>query len=345
MSLARRLMKNIPVEEAVGTVLCHDITRIVPGEAKGPLFRKGHIVTLDDIPDLLRVGKEHLYVYEPHPGILHENEAARRLATAATGRGIRLSAPSEGRINFHAAQAGLLRVDVEGLTQVNSLGDMALATLHTLQEVHADQPVGGTRIIPLLIEERRIEEAVALMPAPLVEVLPMATPRVGLVTTGSEIYHGRIEDAFGPVLKRKFAAWNCPVVGQRFTSDDTDLTASAIRAFVDEGAGLVAVTGGMSVDPDDRTPAAIRQAGARVVSYGAPTFPGAMFMLAYLGEVPVLGLPGCVMYHQASIFDLLVPRLLAGLAVSAADVARLGHGGFCAACSECRYPICPYGKG
>ena len=344
MSLADH-MKSIPVEEAVGAVLCHDITRIEPGRGKGPVFRKGHTVRAEDIPMLLRVGKEHLYVYEARAGILHENDAARRIARAAAGANILLSEPSEGRIDFRAACRGLLRINTSVLAEVNDLDEIAVATLHSLQEVKAGQAVGGTRVIPLLIEEEKIAQLEAVASAPFIEVLPFRPARVGIVTTGSEIYHGRIKDAFGPVLERKFGELGCSVVGQRFTSDDVDMTSEAILAFVAEGADFIAVTGGMSVDPDDRTPASIRRAGAEIVAYGAPIFPGAMFLLAKLGRTPVLGLPGCVMYHRASVFDLVVPRLLAGLTVTRRDIVMLGHGGFCAACPECRYPVCPFGKG
>jgi len=345
MSLALRCMRSIPVEESIGSVLCHDITQIIPGQSKGPIFRKGHTVRAEDIPALLRVGKEHLYVYEPGPGILHENEAALRIAQAVAGKNISLSPPVEGRINFLADCRGLLRIDPDTLVAVNCLGEVSLATLHSLQEVKQGQAVGGTRIIPLLIEEEKISRLEALVPSPFVEVLPFRRARVGVVTTGSEIYHGRIQDAFGPVLERKVQELDGSILGQRFTSDDVEMTSAAVRDFLREGADMIMVTGGMSVDPDDRTPAAIRQSGAEIVSYGAPTFPGAMFLLAYLDKIPVLGLPGCVMYHKASIFDLIVPRLLAGLEVTRRDIALLGHGGFCAACSECRYPLCPFGKG
>lgn len=337
-------MKSVPVENAVGAVLCHDVTRIEIGGEKGPVFRKGHVVRAEDIPVLLRVGKEHLYVYEPQAGILHENDAARRIANAVAGANIRFTEPVEGRINFLVGCRGLLRIDAEALAKVNSLDEIAVATLHSLQEVGEGRAVGGTRIIPLLIEEEKIARLEAAVPAPFIEVLPFRPARVGIVTTGSEIYHGRVKDAFGPVLERKFGALGCTVIGQRFSSDDVAMTSGAIRAFIDDGADFIAVTGGMSVDPDDRTPASIRAAGAEIISYGAPVFPGAMFLLATLGEVPVLGLPGCVMYHQASIFDLIVPRLLAGLTVTRRNIAALGYGGYCAACPDCRYPLCSFGK-
>ena len=337
-------MKYIAVRDAVGSVLCHDITRIVPGECKGPVFRKGHVVTEADIPTLLDVGKEHLFVFEPEPGMVHENEAAGRIVDRVAGRNLLRSEPVEGKITLQAACHGLLRVDTDALARVNSLGEIALATLHSLQEVKEKQAVAGTRIIPLTIREEKIAELERQVATPVVEVLPLRPVSVGIVTTGSEIYHGRIKDGFGPVLEKKCASWGCPIMGQKLTSDDVALTSAAIREFITAGAGMILVTGGMSVDPDDRSPLAIREAGATIVSYGAPMFPGAMFLLGHIGNVPVMGLPGCVMYHAASIFDIVTPRLLAGLTVSARDIAALGHGGFCASCPECRYPLCSFGK-
>lgn len=336
--------KTIPVSEAVGTVLCHDITRIEPGGDKGPVFRKGHIVTEADIPVLLSVGKENLYVFEPAPGQLHENDAAIRIGNAVVGQNLHFSDIKEGRINFIADVHGLLRVDVDALTRVNSCDEIILATLHTMQEVRKGQAVGGTRIIPLLIEEEKIRHLEAQVSGPVLEVLPFRPLRIGIVTTGNEVYHGRIKDAFGPVLQKKFEALGSTVMGQTFTDDTLEMTSGAIRAFIEQGAEMVVCTGGMSVDPDDRTPAAIRAAGAQVVTYGAPTFPGAMFLLSYIGDIPVLGLPGCVMYYKASIFDLIVPRLMAGVPVTRKDIAALGHGGFCSSCGECRYPLCAFGK-
>jgi len=339
-------MREVPVADAVGMVLCHDITRIVPGKCKGPAFKKGHVVTQNDIHELLRVGKEHIYVLDPMPGFVHEDDAAWRIAQAVAGENLSLTAACEGRVNLSAQAQGLLTVDVAALGEINSLGEIALASLHTHQEVAPGQLVAGTRIIPLLIEEeklRRVEKRCT--DGAVIRVLPFRACRVGVVTTGSEVYHGRIKDAFGPVLREKFSRLGSQVFTQRITNDDVAMTAAAIRDLLADGADLIAVTGGMSVDPDDRTPAAIRAAGGKQVVYGAPTFPGAMFLLAHIGDVPVIGLPGCVMYHRASIFDLIVPRILAGLEVTAQDVAALGHGGFCAACAECRYPACAFGKG
>lgn len=337
-------VKTIPVADAVGTVLCHDITRIVRGQSKGPVFRKGHVVTHTDIPVLLSVGKENLYVYEPTAALIHENEAAHRIAVCTAGNHIRLSEAQEGRINFYATCHGLLQIDVQGLARVNALGEIALASLHSFQEVSTNQAVAGTRIIPLMIAADKIAQLEGTVKAPLVNVLPFRSCKVGIVTTGSEVFYGRIEDSFGPVVRDKFTRLGSTIIGQQLTNDSVEMTSHAISSFVEQGAEMIVVTGGMSVDPDDRSPAAIRASGAEIITYGAPTFPGSMFLLAYLGDIPILGLPGCVMYHNASIFDLIVPRLLAGLRVTAQDIAHLGHGGFCASCAECRYPVCPFGK-
>jgi molybdenum cofactor synthesis domain-containing protein len=338
-------MKTVPVQEAVGMVLCHDMTKIVPGEYKGPAFRKGHIIAQEDIQALLEIGKEHVYVLHMEKGRIHEDEAAARIARAAMGPGITLSEVCEGRINFMAAP-GLLDVNVEALDRINAIEEVVLATMHTGQQVTRPRAVAGTRVVPLVIDEEKISrvEAICAEYPYVVGVLPFIHRKVGLVTTGSEVYHGRIKDKFGPVIREKFDRLGSTVMDQRFASDDPAMTRDAILAFIAEGAEMVVVTGGMSVDPDDQTPTAIRSTGAEVVTYGAPTFPGVMFMIAMLDGVPILGLPGCVMYYRASIFDLVVPRLLAGREITRQDIVAMGHGGFCAGCDTCRYPTCPFGK-
>jgi len=338
-------MKTVPVQEAVGMVLCHDMTKIVPGETKGPAFRKGHVIAEEDISTLLEIGKEHVYVLNLEKGHIHENEAAARIAKAAAGPGIILSDVSEGRINFEASP-GLLDVNVEALNRINSIEEVVLATMHDGQQVTESRPVAGTRVVPLVIDEKKIEqvEAICAEYDYVVGIRPFQHHNVGLVTTGSEVYHGRIKDKFGPVIRKKFNKLGSTVMDQRLTSDDPAMTRDAILAFIAEGAEMVVVTGGMSVDPDDQTPTAIRATGADVITYGSPTFPGVMFMVADLKGIPILGLPGCVMYYRASIFDLIVPRLLAGETISREDIVAMGHGGFCAACDVCRYPICPFGK-
>lgn len=338
-------MKTVPVQEAVGMVLCHDMTRIVPGVSKGPAFRKGHVIAQEDIPTLLEIGKEHVYVFNLEKGRIHENEAAERIARAAAGPGISLSSVSEGRINFEA-EPGLLHINVEALRRINSIEEVVLATMHDGLQVTSPRAVAGTRVVPLVIDEKKIEqvEAICAEYPYVVGIKPFVHHNVGLVTTGSEVFHGRIKDKFGPVIRNKFSDLGSTVMGQRLSSDDPSMTRDAIMAFIAEGAEMVVVTGGMSVDPDDQTPTAIRATGAEIVTYGSPTFPGVMFMVAELDGVPILGLPGCVMYYRASIFDLIVPRLLAGEQITRDDIVDLGHGGFCATCDVCRYPVCPFGK-
>lgn len=340
-------MKTMHVEQAIGTVLCQDITRIVPGQAKGPAFRRGHVVTPEDIPMLLDIGKEHLYVYDPEDGYVHEDDAAYRIATAAAGPGIELSTPVEGKITLRATHDGLLDIDTDTLFKLNSVKDVIFGTIHTNQLVEKGRPMAGTRVIPLVVPEEIVAEAEAVLrnSPPLIQVRPLKPCKVGIVTTGSEVYSGRIKDKFGPVVSKKFSAYGSTTVGQRLVSDDPNMTVKAIQDFIAEGADFIVVTGGMSVDPDDQTPASIRMAGADVITYGAPTFPGAMFMLARIGDIPVVGLPGCVMYYRASIFDLIIPRILAGKEVTREDIINLGHGGFCEGCDECRYPVCSFGKG
>ena len=338
-------MKQVNVQDAVGTVLAHDLTQIIPGEYKGPKFRKGHEITEDDIPVLLSMGKKHLFVLEKDDTDVHENEAAYRIASKAAGENISLSEPSEGKIELRAEVDGLLRIDRERLYKLVAQDEIMFATIHDNVVVRKGQKLAGTRIIPLFVAEAVMQKAEEILAdGPLVSIAPLKNMKVGIVTTGSEVYSGLIEDAFGPVLVKKFGALGSTVVKQLFADDNEDMIADCIRQLVDEGMDIIGITGGMSVDPDDRTPSGIRKAGGEVISYGAPVLPGAMFMLSYIGDVPVVGLPGCVMYSRTSIFDLIVPRLLAGERVSKADINRLAVGGLCLNCETCTYPVCGFGK-
>ncbi len=338
-------MKEVDVKNAVGTVLAHDLTQIIPGEYKGAKFKKGHVISEDDIPLLLSMGKKHLFVLEKDDDDVHENEAAYRIASKAAGRGIDLSKPSEGKIELRAATDGLLKIDRERLFRLVSQDEIMFATTHENIVVRKGDKLAGTRIIPLFVAESVMQTAEqTLESGPLVEIVPLKNMKVGVVTTGSEIYNGIIEDAFGPVLVRKFGELGSSVEKQLFADDDDEMIADCIRQLVDEGMDIIGITGGMSVDPDDRTPSGIRLAGGEVVSYGAPVLPGAMFMLSYIGDIPVVGLPGGVMYSRTSVFDLIVPRLLAGERVTKDDINRLAHGGLCLGCETCTYPACGFGK-
>jgi len=339
-------MKKIPVYEAIGSVLCHDITQIIPGVVKDIAFKKGHIIKEQDIPLLLSIGKENIYVWEKKQGFLHENDAAERLRALTAGVGLNFSKVKEGKINFLADYSGLLVINTNLLYQLNSLGEIILVTLHNNYPVKKGQKVAGTRVIPLVIDEEKIKSAEALIgDEKIVSIIPFTQMKVGIVTTGSEVYHGRIVDAFGPVIRRKVEEYGCEVLGQSILSDDEDKIKGAIEEWIDKGADMVICTGGMSVDPDDVTPSAILKTGAELITYGAPVLPGAMFLLAYKGDIPILGLPGCVMYSRTTIFDLVLPRILAKDKLSFADFAAYGHGGLCNECEVCKYPDCAFGKG
>ncbi len=339
-------MRKVPVTEAAGMVLCHDITRIIPGREKGRAFRRGQVITPGDIPTLLDLGKEHIYVWESEDSLIHEDEAALSLARHSAGPGLRWDQPNQGRVNIRAVHDGLLKVDVNRLDRVNNLDDIIMATAHNNRIVTKGQIVAGTRVTPLAVRRDILEEAEEIcgQAGPLLTVKPFQPLWLGVVTTGSEVYSGRIQDGFCSIIKQKTAHFGAKVLGQVIVPDDPVMISREIDQFIAEGAELVLATGGMSVDPDDVTPLGIRATGADVVSYGAPVLPGSMFMLAYLGHVPVCGLPGCVMFNSVTIFDLILPRIFAGERVSKADIVALGHGGLCGECADCRFPACSFGK-
>ncbi|MBR0382948.1 MAG: molybdopterin-binding protein [Eubacterium sp.] len=339
-------MKTMKVTDAVGQVLCHDITQIIVGEKKGPVFRKGHIIREEDIPVLLSVGKENVYVWECDENMLHENEAAEILREICQGKGMDASEVKEGKIELTANMDGLLKIRRDRLRAVNGLGEMMIAARHGDFPVRKGDKVAGTRIIPLVIEKEKMEKArEAAGKEPLLNILPFTKKKAGLVTTGSEVYSGRIKDTFTPVIERKLAEYGVEIISHTICDDNHEMITEAILSQIEEGAELVLCTGGMSVDPDDRTPLAIKNTGARIVSYGAPVLPGAMFLLGYYNEsIPVAGLPGCVMYAGRTIFDLMLPRLLAGDMVSAGELADLGEGGLCLNCPVCTFPACGFGK-
>lgn len=342
-------MKLIETKNAVGHVLCHDITQIIPGVVKDAVFRKGHVVTKEDIPVLLSVGKEHLYVWEKKEGILHEDEAAAVLRDICMGDYMSASEPKEGKIEIVATEDGLLKINRERLNRVNGLGEMMIATVHGNFPVKKGDRIAATRIIPLVIEEEKMQRAKAAAgEVPILQILPFSHKKVGIVTTGSEVFKGRIEDAFGPAIRGKLAEYDTEILGQTIVDDNREDIVNAVKEFTRQGADMVLCTGGMSVDPDDKTPGAIKATGARVISYGAPVLPGAMFLLAYYEQegrqVPILGLPGCVMYAKRTIFDLVLPRVLAGDVLEAKDLSSYGEGGLCRNCAVCHFPNCGFGK-
>lgn len=342
-------MKEIRTEDAVGHVLCHDITQIIKDKKKGVVFSKGHIVKEEDIPVLLSVGKEHLFVWEKQPGILHENEAAEILYKICAGSNMHGSDIKEGKIELIADCDGLLKIRRDALLAVNSLGEMMIASRHGDFAIHKGDKIAGTRVIPLVIEQSKMDRAVeAAGSEPIFSVLPFHPRKVAVVTTGNEIQKGLIKDTFTPVLQDKLAEYSCEMIGQTKPGDDRTQITQDILTFARNGADMILCSGGMSVDPDDRTPGAIKDTGADIVTYGAPVLPGAMLLLAYLDmedrKIPVVGLPGCVMYAKRTIFDLVLPRLLADDRITAAEIAGYGEGGLCLNCPVCTFPNCGFGK-
>ena len=339
-------MKLIRTEDAAGQVLCHDITQIIPGEFKGARFKKGHIIQPEDIPVLLSIGKENLYVWEKKPGILHEDEAAALLYKAAAGKNIHGTEPKEGKIELIADCDGLLKIHRKALLAVNSLPQMMIATIHGDLPVKKGQKLAGTRIIPLVIEQEKMDAMQAAAgPEPILNVLPFRAKKFAVIPTGSEVFKGRIEDKFTPILQNKLAEYGCEMTFRKVCDDDPAGITAAILEAKAAGCELIFTTGGMSVDPDDRTPLAIRNTVAEIVTYGAPVLPGAMFLLGYFDDgTPVMGLPGCVMYAGATVFDLVLPKVAADVPVTRADIAAMGEGGLCLGCKPCRYPVCPFGK-
>lgn len=344
-------MKLIKTEDAVGHVLCHDITQIIKGVTKDAVFRKGHIVTEEDIPVLLSVGKENLYVWEKEEGMLHENDAAEILRQICQGEYMHPSDVKEGKIELIADIDGVLKIEREKLRKVNSLGEMMIASRHGDFPVKKGDKIAGTRVIPLVISEEKMQQAKDVTAGGAIfNILPYKKKKAGIVTTGSEVYHHRIKDTFTPVLEEKLAEYDIEIGGHEICNDDPQMIENAIRSLLADGCNMIVCTGGMSVDPDDRTPYAIRQVTGEIVSYGAPVLPGAMFLLAYYREegketIPVLGLPGCVMYSKRTIFDLVLPRLAVGEILTAEDLNTLGEGGLCLNCPECTFPNCGFGKG
>lgn len=340
-------MKCIKTTDAVGHVLCHDLTRIVKDVMKDAAFRKGHIVTEEDIPVLLSMGKDHLYVWEKNENMLHEDEAAQIMYEVCKNDHMSPTPVKEGKIELVAECDGLFVVDVDRLDRINETDEVMIATRHTNTPVKKGDRLLGTRVIPLVIEKEKMEQVKKIAgDKPLAALYPYKPMKAGIVTTGNEVYHGRIKDTFTPVVIEKLASYGIEILEQTVCDDNQEKITAAVLELKEKGADLIVCTGGMSVDPDDRTPGAIKNTGARIVSYGAPVLPGAMFLLGYFEDgTPVMGLPGCVMYAKATVFDLVLPRIAAGIEVTKKDLSRLGNGGLCLGCKTCHYPSCGFGKG
>jgi hypothetical protein len=341
------MLKKIKLQDAVGTKLAHDITEIRPGEFKGPAFHKGHTVCNEDLCHLQKLGKNNLYVIDLEEDEIHENQAAAILANALGGEGIAWKdEPHEGKIKLLAETDGLFKVDTSALAAFNMVDEVMCATLHNHTLVKKGEQVAATRAIPLVMKRVRIERAatIARQNGAVLSVKPLRQAKVGLVITGNEVYHGLIEDRFAPILTEKVTSLGSTVDGIAFAPDDEIRIHDAIQNNLDRGCDLLMLSGGMSVDPDDVTRKGIEMAGVSEMHYGSAVLPGAMFLVAYIGDIPLLGVPACGLYHRITVLDLVLPRILANERIGKAELAFLGHGGLCRDCDECVYPHCPFGK-
>ena len=339
-------MKQIRIEDAVGCILSHDVTKIVPGEFKGRLFKKGHVIKEEDIEKLLDIGKEHIYVWEPKENELHENDAAIRINDLVLGEGCTISEEiKEGKIDFFADRQGVLKINKDLLLKLNMVGEIIVSTMHNNTPVKKGEKIGATRVIPLIINEEKIIEAENLIKEKIIRVEEIKPKKAVLITTGNEVYKGRIKDAFLPVMEEKLGYYGSEIIRQVILPDDKEMISeNIIKAIEEDKVDVVICTGGMSVDPDDVTPSAIKDCNGEIVTYGAPVLPGAMFLLAYYKNTPILGVPSCAMYAKRTILDLVLPRVLADEKLTFEDIASYGNGGMCLSCEICSFPHCSFGK-
>jgi molybdenum cofactor synthesis domain-containing protein len=346
-------MKTIETKDAVGRVLAHDMTQIIPGEFKGEPFKKGHVVTQEDIPVLLSMGKEHIYILEDgDENLVHENDAATFLYSIVADENMQASEISAGKINANAKVQGILRVDKQRLFELNSLSDVTVSVRHDYSLVREGDLLFSTRVTPLFVDKTVLDDAAEIASgAPVVCIEPILKRKIGVVTTGREVYDGLIKDGFLPILTEKISELGAELIGQTLVPDEPELTTKAIEGFIEKGADVVLVTGGMSVDPDDLTPLAIKNTGAEIITYGSPMFPGAMMMLAYIGVdlgaesryIAIMGIPGGMLHSKRTAFDVVFPRVLTGRTVSREEINRAGNGGLCLNCKTCIFPNCGFG--
>lgn len=337
-------MKKVNVEAAIGLTLCHDITAMRDG-FKGAAFRRGHVITEEDVPKLLDLGKRTVFIWEENAGELHEEDCARRLAAMAPVEGAHYTEPSEGKVLLMADTRGMLRVDTELLRAINAIGDITISTLPDHYPVEAGARLASMRIVPLVTQETQIIQAETLCrEKKLLELKPYRPRKLGVVITGSEIYTGRIQDKFQPVIRAKMKQYPCEILGVTICDDSLDMIVDAARAHLAAGADFLIFTGGMSVDPDDLTPTAIRQLDAEIITHGLPAQPGNMTLVAYLGDVPILGIPGAAISLPTTMFDVLLPQIFAGDRFTKQELINLGDGGLCQLCKSCHFPNCSFGR-
>lgn len=336
-------MKKIDVYNAVGLPLCHDITAMKDG-FKGALFKRGHIIKEKDIPVLLDLGKKSIYVWEDD-NLVHEDDAAREISDMLKCPNTLFTDVNEGKIVMLADCDGMFRADRELLTAINSVGDITVTTLPDHYPVKKGARLASMRIIPLATDKGNIEKAKQLCSGKkALQLLPYRHLNVGIIITGSEFYTGRIKDRFEDIARAKLSKYPCTVLGAEICDDNVDMICCAAQKFIQQKADLIVFSGGMSVDPDDVTPTAIAQLGADIVSYGVPSQPGNMTLVAYLGNTSLLGVPGAAVSLPATVFDVLLPQIFAGEKFTRQQLVNLAEGGLCQLCDNCHFPNCTFGR-
>ena len=337
-------MKKVRVQDAIGMELCHDITEMNDG-FKGVAFKRGHIIRQEDVEHMLNIGKRTVFVWEENAGELHEDDCARRMAAMAPVAGCHYTEPAEGKVLLMADRRGMFRVNRELLSKIDSIGDITICTLPDHYPVEAGARLASMRIVPLVTQEAQILEAERLCAQEkLLDLRPYQPKKIGVVITGSEVYSGRIKDKFEPVVRAKMKQYPAEILGVTICDDDLDMIVNAAKAHLDAGADFLIFTGGMSVDPDDLTPTAVRQLGAEIIAHGVPSQPGNMTLVAYLGEVPILGVPGAAIKLPTTVFDVLLPQIFAGDRITKEELIGLGDGGLCQMCKSCHWPNCTFGR-
>lgn len=337
-------MKKIKVQDAIGMELCHDITQMNDG-FKGVAFKRGHIIQPEDVEHMLNIGKRTVYVWEEHAGQIHEDDCARRMAAMAPVGHAHYTEPAEGKVLLFADVRGMLRVNTKLLEKINSIGDITICTLPDHYPVEVGARLASMRIVPLVTQEAQIIEAEQLCAQEtLLDLKPYQHKKVGVIVTGSEVYSGRIQDKFEPVIRAKMCHYPSQIIGITVCNDDLDMIAEAAKTHLENGADFLIFTGGMSVDPDDLTPTAIRQLGADIISHGVPSQPGNMTLVAYMGDIPILGIPGAAIKLPTTVFDVLLPQIFAGEKISKEELIDLADGGLCQMCCTCHWPNCTFGR-
>ena len=323
------MIKKINVEDAIGQPLLHDITAIMEDGFKGVKFKRGHIIEDSDIEALKNIGKDHIYVGELEADQVHEEDAVLEIKNLLSNENIDVSDVSEGKISLSSKIDGLFVINRELLRKINTIGDYTIACKKSYIRVNTGDKLAGVRIVPLWTEKTQLEQAKKLLEneGPLFEVKEFQNLKAGCIITGDEVYYGRIKDAFKPVLREKLSQFESQVIDFVFLPDDEDKLVVTYKKFKNAGADLVIFTGGMSVDPDDITPRAIRKIGAEVIVQGIPMQPGNMLMVARDNNTYLMGVPGASIHSKVTSFDYFLPRVFAGLDLKKEDFIEMAEGG------------------